>query len=250
MNVTPPLHTAIIMDGNGRWAQQRGLPRSLGHRQGAKAVRRVVKAAPSLGIQVLTLYAFSSNNWSRPRSEVETLMDLLARFLRTELATSVKSDVRLSIIGRRDRLRPEILDAIETAEAATRGCSRLHLRLAVDYSARQAIASAAQHVESPSPCHETFARSLNHVIHSAPAAPDVDLLIRTGGEKRLSDFLLWESAYAELEFSDCLWPDFGEEDLQRTVEDFQSRQRRFGALPASEIGYPRPASAANSAPLD
>ena len=250
MNGNPPLHTAIIMDGNGRWAELRGLPRSLGHRQGAKAVRRVVQAAPSLGIRVLTLYAFSSNNWSRPRNEVEALMSLLGRFLRAELTSCVESGVRLSVIGRRDRLRPRIVDAIEVAEGATRDCDRLHLRLAVDYSARQAIASAALHLESPSVSHETFARSLNHVIHSAPAAPDVDLLIRTGGEKRLSDFLLWESAFAELVFSDRLWPDFGEEDLQRTVEDFQGRQRRFGALPAPEIRYPLLSSTPSSAPLD
>ena len=228
---TQPLHTAIIMDGNGRWALARGLPRTAGHQQGAKAVKRIVQAAPELGIRVLTLYAFSSDNWCRPRPEVDFLMRQLERFLRSEKESCIDNGVRLSVIGRRDRLKRRMVEAIERVETATEDGTRLHLRLAVDYSARAAIASAASHVASCSLSHDHFAHHLNAVIHSSPAAPDVDLLIRTGGEKRLSDFLLWECAYAELLFSDCMWPDFDATDLAMAVEDFGRRQRRFGLLP-------------------
>ena len=225
-----PRHTAIIMDGNGRWAQARGIPRSFGHRRGAKAVERVVRAAPDLGIEVLTLYAFSSDNWQRPRREVRSLMKLLEDFLRQETERCVEHGVRLTVIGRRDRLKPSIVEAIEAAEATTVGGDRLHLRLAVDYSSRASIASAAGSPLLDSSDPECFALRLNQAIHSALPAPDVDLVIRTGGEKRLSDFLLWESAYAELLFIDTLWPDFGAEDLRNAVADFSQRQRRFGAV--------------------
>ena len=233
MNSSTALHTAIIMDGNGRWARSRGLPRSFGHRQGANAVKRVVEAAPGLGIRILTLYAFSSDNWQRPSHEVENLMSLFERFLDREASNCTLNDVRLSVIGRRDRLRPALVRAIEDAERKTRRCSLIHLRLAVDYSAREAIATAASKMTVPTSNHESFSRRINQVIHSSPSSPDVDLLIRTGGEKRLSDFMLWESAYAELVFCDRLWPDFGAEDLAAAVGDFRSRQRRFGRLAVS-----------------
>jgi undecaprenyl diphosphate synthase len=218
-------HVAIIMDGNGRWATERGLPRTAGHRAGAEAVRRVVEAAPSAGIDLLTLYAFSSDNWNRPRSEVAALMALLERFLVTERARCVESGVRLNVIGRRDRLTPALVRLIELAEAATAGCRKLRLRLAIDYSSRDAIARA-----TCDKCSDhSFRQRLSLVVHADSTIEDVDLLIRTGREKRLSDFLLFEAAYAELHFSDRLWPDFDASDLGRAVDDYHSRERRFGA---------------------
>lgn len=219
------IHAAIIMDGNGRWAQERGLPRVAGHRAGADAVRRVVKASPDLGITGLTLYAFSSDNWRRPESEVTTLMNLLNRYLRNEADELRDSGVRLSIIGRRDRLPANVIESIEWAEMRTYGGRRLHLRVAVDYSARDAILSAAISAKE-GVSRESIAQSL---------APDVDLLIRTGGEQRLSDFLLWECAYAELVFTPRMWPDFDAADLRRAVEEFSRRQRRFGTVPANWV---------------
>ena len=202
------LHVAIVMDGNGRWAARRGLPRTAGHRAGAEAVRRVVEAAPGLGIGALTLFAFSADNWKRPPSEVAALMRLFARSLRTETPQLVENGVRLTVIGRRDRLPAPLVAAIAAAERATAAGTRLELRLAVDYSARWAIRA-------------------NVLL------PDVDLLVRTGGEQRLSDFLLWECAYAELYFTPAMWPDFGAADLAAAVAEFHARERRFGALPAA-----------------
>jgi undecaprenyl diphosphate synthase len=200
------LHVAIVMDGNGRWATRRGLPRFAGHRAGAEAVRRAVEAAPGLGIAALTLYAFSADNWKRPPGEVAALMRLLARYLRTESPRLVANGVRLEVVGRRDRLPLPLVAGIAAAESATASGVRLHLRLAVDYSSRWAIGAGA-------------------------ILPDVDLLIRTGGEQRLSDFLLWECAYAELYFSGTMWPDFGAPELTAAVADFRARERRFGGLP-------------------
>ena len=210
---TPHPHVAIIMDGNGRWATARGLPRTAGHRAGADAVRRVVETAPRLGVRTLTLFAFSSDNWKRPTREVATLMRLFHRYLAAEAAALRENGVRLSVIGRRDRLAATLVRQISAAERLTAGGRRLHLRLAVDYSARDAITRA------------THDPSL--------LGPDVDLLIRTGGERRLSDFLLWECAYAELHFTDKRWPDFDASDLESALTDFQGRQRRFGALPTA-----------------
>ena len=220
------LHVAIIMDGNGRWAERRSLPRTAGHRAGADAVRRVVEAAPALGVTTLTLFAFSSDNWRRPRDEVSALMSLLRRYLQAELARLIDNDVRLSVIGRRDRLPDGLGNAIADAERRSAVGSRLHLRIAIDSSARDAIAhaAAAWHLERP-PSREEFCRLL-----AGDDAGDVDLLIRTSGEKRLSDFLLWEAAYAELCFTDALWPDFGADDLRAALADFHRRERRFGGL--------------------
>ncbi|HEU4521213.1 MAG TPA: polyprenyl diphosphate synthase [Thermoanaerobaculia bacterium] len=219
-------HTAIIMDGNGRWATERGLARTAGHRAGADAVRSVIEAAPAAGIGLLTLYAFSSDNWNRPKVEVEALMALFHRFLASETAHCVESGVRVNVIGRRDRLTPALVRLVESTEAATAHCTRLRLRLAIDYSARDAIARATCNL-----CPETnFRQRLSTVIHADSIVEDVDLLIRTGREKRLSDFLLFEAAYAELVFSDRLWPEFTGADLAAAVADFHSRQRRFGAI--------------------
>jgi undecaprenyl diphosphate synthase len=215
------LHVAIIMDGNGRWALGRGLPRVAGHRAGAEAVRRVVEAAPELGIGVLTLFAFSADNWRRPPAEVAALMKLFAQFLNSETARCIENGVRLEVIGRRDRLERLLSQAIARAEGLTAQGRRLLLRVAVDYSGREAILRAAR--ELPALSGETLGGALG---------PPVDLLIRTGGEQRLSDFLLWESAYAELIFSRRMWPDFDAGDLEGAVREFRGRERRFGCVPA------------------
>jgi undecaprenyl diphosphate synthase len=228
----PRIHVAVIMDGNGRWALRRGLPRSAGHHAGVEAIRRVVEAAPDVGIGTLTLFAFSSDNWARPAEEVRILMSLFARFLWNEAGPLRAHDVRLSMIGRRDRLPTEVATAIAAAERLTARAARLHLRVAVDYSSRDAILEAARLGRLDNPTRESFASRLGEP-HGAPA-PDVDLLIRTGGEQRLSDFLLWESAYAEFLFTPRMWPDFHGDDLEAAVTEFRGRDRRFGAL--SEAG--------------
>ncbi|WP_180540153.1 di-trans,poly-cis-decaprenylcistransferase [Nevskia soli] len=215
-----PNHTAIIMDGNGRWANARGWPRVLGHQAGAQSARRIIEAAPQCGIQKLSLYAFSSDNWSRPAAEVTAIMTLMRSYLATESQRCVEEGVRISVIGRRDRLPAEVLQAVTHAEQLTAGGSKLHVQLAIDYSARDAIINAAQQAPLT---RDGFSRAIGD---------DVDLLIRTGGEQRLSDFLLWESAYAELVFSPRLWPDFRPADLQRAAETFAQRDRRFGGIPA------------------
>ena len=225
------LHVGLIMDGNGRWARARGLPRTEGHRRGASAVRRAVEAAPGLGITTLTLYAFSADNWRRPAAEVSTLMGLLESFLVGARARCRRHGVRLAVIGRRDRLSPALNRAIDETERATRDRTRLYLRLAVDYSSRSAILAAAGALTSNAPCDETaFLRRVNRACHSDPQTPPVDLVIRTSGEQRLSDFLLFESAYAELLFLDTLWPDFDGDDMRRAVARFRRRERRYGGL--------------------
>jgi undecaprenyl diphosphate synthase len=201
------LHAAIIMDGNGRWAQARGWPRTAGHKAGADSVRCIIEAAPSQGIGTLTLYAFSSDNWKRPKLEVQTLLRLFARYMRQEVERCIRNGVRFSVIGRRDRLPAPLVALIEETEHLTRNGSKLWLRVAVDYSAREAI-------------------------RRGEIGPDVDLLIRTGGEQRLSDFLLWEAAYAELIFTPVAWPDFREDDLAAALQSYHRRERRFGAVPA------------------
>ncbi len=217
------IHAAIIMDGNGRWALRRGLPRLAGHRAGAEALRRTVEAAVDQGIGTLTVYAFSSDNWNRPKEEVGALMQLLRTWLRSEMRRCVDNGVRVTFIGRRDRLPRLLLPAIEECESRTAPGARLHLRLAVDYSARDQLLEAARR-----PGATANRAALSHALGS----PDVDLLIRTGGEQRLSDFLLWECAYAELYFTPRLWPDFSAEDLSQALAEFYARERRFGGLPA------------------
>ena len=231
------LHVAIIMDGNGRWAQARGRARTAGHVAGAEAVRRAVEAAPGLNIGTLTLYAFSADNWGRPPREVSLLMRLLRRYLIAETDKLARNGVRLSVVGRRDRLPPSVCAAIETAEAKTSDGRALRLRLAVDYSSREAILGAAQVLNSErrslsTISREEFARLLGRAVHDSAPVRDVDLLIRTGGEQRVSDFLLWESAYAELYFTRRMWPDFAADDLAAAVAEFHARERRFGCVPA------------------
>jgi undecaprenyl diphosphate synthase len=229
------LHVALIMDGNGRWATRRGLPRVAGHRAGAEAVRRTVEAASDCGISILTLYAFSEDNWQRPRKEVEGLMQLFRHFLHRETAACLENGVRLNVIGRRNRLDDPLRMAIERAELATSQGSRLLLRLAVDYSSRSAILAAAEGMP-PGTSRDTFSRRLSLVTHSLPGPGEVDLLIRTGAERRLSDFMLWEAAYAELYFTDIMWPDFGAADLALAIEHFHTRERRFGRIGLSAAG--------------
>jgi undecaprenyl diphosphate synthase len=225
-------HVAINMDGNGRWALLRGQPRESGHVAGGQAVRRTVQAAPALGITTLTLYAFSSDNWRRPPSEVDNLMLLFQQYLDAECARLTDSGVRFSVIGRRDRISDSLLRSIESVEARTREGSDLHLRIAIDYSSRSALLAAAGRAGNGGPLtSEAFERSMYEAIHAAPGTRYVDLLIRTGGEKRLSDFLLWESAYAELYFTDVMWPDFSEADLVAAVQAFAARDRRYGGIP-------------------
>jgi undecaprenyl diphosphate synthase len=231
-----PLHVAIIMDGNGRWAESRGLPRVAGHRAGARSVRRVVEAAPDLGIGTLTLYTFSVDNWRRPAAEVRALFGLLRETLARETRELADNGVRLRAIGRRDRLSRPVLEAVERSERATASGTRLELRLALDYSARDAIVEAARALAGAGEwTRDGFARSLAGAIHAGDGTPEVDLLVRTGGEQRLSDFLLWECAYAELHFTPVCWPDFGEAELTAALREFHARDRRFGGL-GSESG--------------
>ncbi len=221
---------AVIMDGNGRWARARGWPRAAGHRAGARTVRRIVEAAREMGVGTLTVYAFSSDNWQRPGREVSALMRLFRAYLVGETKRCAENDVRLSIIGRRDRLGPELRTTVETAERATAAGRAMHFRVALDYSARDSILAAAARLAGTEPTREDLARALGEVTHSPGGAPDVDLLIRTGGEQRLSDFLLWECAYAELFFTPKMWPEFEPADLEAAVRDFAGRERRFGRV--------------------
>ena len=246
------MHVAIIMDGNGRWAERRGLPRRAGHKAGARAVRRIVEAAARSSISCLTLYAFSSDNWQRPREEVSHLMRLFKWHLQSEISRCLENGVRINVIGRRDRLDPELCEIIERAESLTACGERLVLRLAVDYSSRDALAFCAQRLvngggasingsantkagtpieRSPETARAHMAAALGAEINALAPAGDVDLLIRSGGERRLSDFLLWECAYAELVFIDTFWPDFTENDLLSALTEFRQRHRRFGGLP-------------------
>lgn len=243
MKQSSGLHAAIILDGNGRWAERRGLPRSLGHEAGGRAVERVVEAAPAAGIGVLTLYAFSSDNWSRPMPEVTALMRLLRTYLRSERERAVANGVVVEVIGRRDRLPAGVVREITRTESATAGGTKLRLRLAVDYSARDAILRAALRcafLERP-PDRSSFEQLIAQVDQgrSALPVPPVDLLIRTGGEQRLSDFLLWECAYAELFFRDTMWPDFSVRELHDILAEYHRRQRRFGGVTAPQAARTR-----------
>jgi undecaprenyl diphosphate synthase len=230
------LHVAIIMDGNGRWAEHRGLSRLAGHRAGAVAAQRIVEQALELGIGALTLYAFSSDNWRRPAFEVQAIFWLLRGYLRLERDRLKKNGAKLEVIGRRDRIPKPLLREIEKVEAATARGRRIHVRVAVDYSSRDAIAQAALGICSyPQSSRDHDRNSATDKLgqllaQSRSGANNVDLLIRTGGEQRLSDFLLWEAAYAELVFLDRMWPDFSPIDLETALDVFRNRQRRFGGL--------------------
>jgi undecaprenyl diphosphate synthase len=230
------MHIAIIMDGNGRWATQRGLPRTAGHAEGAKAVRTVVEAAARADVKVLTLYAFSSANWARPPAEISALMRLFGQYLFTETRRCMEQSIRINVIGRRDRLSENLLHSIEQSERSSAVGGGMLLRIAVDYSSQHSIVQAARRAKPDADLtSDAFRRLLHEVDHCAYPAGEVDLLIRTGNERRLSDFLLWECAFAELHFSDCLWPDFDEQRFRSALDDYASRQRRFGGLSAKTL---------------
>lgn len=222
-------HLALIMDGNGRWARRRGRARGFGHRAGIQALQNAVQWVLDQRIPYLTVYAFSTDNWKRPRSEVDLLMNLMQEYLDHEVHRCVEQGVRLNVIGRRDRLKPATRNAVLRAEQATCEQRRLLFRLAVDYGARDVLQRAVEiYNREPTP---SLARALERASHSVAGVPDVDLLIRSGGEQRVSDFLLWEIAYAELWFTAVCWPDVGNETLQEAMDWYALRQRRFGGLP-------------------
>lgn len=229
----PPRHVAIIMDGNGRWAKARGLPRTMGHRRGVEAVRRTCEAARDIGVKCLTLFSFSSENWRRPPDEIADLMHLLRLYLRSEIAELHRNNTRLRVIGDRSRLSPDIVQLVEHAEEVTRANTGLDLVIALSYGGRAEIAAAARrlaeeaaagHLDPAAIDEERFAATL-----FTADLPDPDLLVRTSGEKRVSNFLLWQIAYAELVFVDTLWPDFGRRDLEDAITEYHRRERRFGA---------------------
>src|SRR5271170_4520713 len=230
------MHVAIIMDGNGRWATQRGQPRTAGHIEGAKAVRTAVEVAARAGVDTLTIYAFSAANWARPATEIAALMRLFGQYLFTETRRCVEQSIRINVIGRRDRLSENLLHSIEQSERSSAAGSGMLLRIAVDYSSQHSIVQAARRAKPDADLTpEAFRRLLNEVDHCTYPAGEVDLLIRTGNERRLSDFMLWECAFAELHFSDCLWPDFDEQRFRSALEDYSGRQRRFGGLSAKTV---------------
>ncbi len=228
----PPRHVAIIMDGNGRWAKRRHLPRALGHKQGAEAVRRAVEASRELGIEYLTLYAFSSENWKRPADEVDDLMGLLRLYLRSEVAELNSNGVRIRFIGSRTRLSADVLELIHHAEALTLGNSALNLVIALNYGAQAEIVEACREialkVASGTIAADQISEALLASHLTTVGIPDPDLLIRTSGEQRLSNFLLWQAAYSEFVFLECLWPDFDKAALQGALQQFHGRERRFG----------------------
>jgi len=231
--VAPPsLHVAIIMDGNGRWARARGLPRTAGHRRGAETVRTVVEAAAEMGVSILTLFGFSSENWNRPESEVRDLMGLLRLYLRNEIATLLKNGIRLCVIGERARLAPDIVALIEEAEARTADGRRLTLVIALNYGGRQEIVRAARRLAMAARAGQIEAERIDEDLFAqhlfTAALPDPDLLIRTSGEQRVSNFLLWQMAYTEFVFVDTLWPDFSREEFESAIREYRGRERRYG----------------------
>jgi undecaprenyl diphosphate synthase len=232
-SLPPPQHVAIIMDGNGRWAQARGLPRIAGHRRGAEAVRRTVTAATDLGIRYLTLFGFSSENWKRPLDEVHDLMGLLRHYLRGEIAELHEKRVRILFIGDRTRLPPDIVTLIVNSEELTRNNDRLTLSIALSYGGRAEIATAARRIAEDAAAGRLDPAKIDEASFGrylfTEGIPDPDLLIRTSGEQRISNFLLWQSAYSELVFTGTLWPDFDKADLENAVRDFHGRERRYGA---------------------
>ena len=226
-------HVAIIMDGNGRWAQKRGLPRSAGHKQGAEAVRKIVKAAAEEGINYLTLFGFSAENWNRPESEVQELMKLLRYYLRSETADLHKNGAKLRVIGDRAALDEDIVELINNAESLTAKNDKITVIIALNYGGRQEILQAAKAAALETKSGGDFDKAFSAHLMTADI-PDPDMIIRTSGEQRLSNFLLWQSAYSEMVFSDVLWPDFKAEDLRAAIIEYESRDRRFGALKSTE----------------
>lgn len=233
--VPPPTHVAVIMDGNGRWAKARGLPRVFGHRAGADAVREVVMGCRELGVRYLTLYAFSSENWKRPASEVGDLMELLRLYIRRELDELDRNGVRIRIIGDRSRLPADIVDLVERAETVTADNRELNLIVALNYGSHNEILQACRRIAEQVKAGELQPEQIDETLFRryllTADIPDPDLLIRTSGEQRLSNFLLWQSAYTELVFVDTLWPDFRRKDLAEAIDEFHRRERRFGATP-------------------
>jgi undecaprenyl diphosphate synthase len=229
----PPQHVAIIMDGNGRWAKSRGLPRVAGHRRGAEAVRRTVMAAADLGIRYLTLFGFSSENWKRPAGEISDLMGLLRHYLRGEIAELHRKGVRFRVIGDRARLPADIVTLIDNSEILTRSNQLIDLSIALSYGGRAEIAQAARRIAEGVKAGRLAIDEIDETCFGrhllTDGIPDPDLLIRTSGEQRISNFLLWQSAYAELVFTGTLWPDFDKPDLERALRDFQGRERRYGS---------------------
>ncbi len=223
--MTSSLHIGIIMDGNGRWAERRGHPRTAGHRAGVRSVRRIIECAPAMGVRMLTVYAFSADNWRRPEVEVRALMRLLRSYLVYETDRCITEGVRIQFVGRRDRLSKTLVETMEMAEARTRDGARLTLRIALDYSSRDALVEAAQKMAERG-------RFDRQAMDEALEAEDIDLVIRTAGEQRLSDFFLWECAYSEFVFTDRLWPDFNAGDLKAAIDVYSQRTRKFGGLPA------------------
>lgn len=228
-----PKHIAIIMDGNGRWAHARALPRVMGHRAGLEGVKRAMRAVVEAGIPYLTLYAFSSENWKRSPQEVQDLMILLRAFIKGELAEMHKEGVRLRFIGERARFSADIIELLNQAEEVTRANTKLNVTVALSYGGRQELVSAAQALAAQAQAGALQPQAITEAMIGAalyaPDLPDPDMIIRTSGEKRLSNFLLWQSAYAEFVFLDTLWPDFSAEDLSRALDEFHSRERRYGA---------------------
>lgn len=231
-----PRHVAIIMDGNGRWAARRGLPRTAGHRAGVDALRRAVRAAAEFGIEYLTIYSFSSENWSRPASEVSFLLDLLRRFIRQDVAELHRSGVRIKVVGSRDDLDPGIVSLLNDAERLTHDNSTLNLVVAFNYGSRQeisrAVSAIAEKIASGEMCASDISPELFAENLDTAGIPDPDLLIRTGGEQRISNFLLWQCAYTEFVFVDEFWPDFTQEIFARALGEFSLRDRRFGGIEA------------------
>lgn len=231
-----PEHIAIIMDGNGRWAQKRGLPRTMGHKKGAEAVRRTVESAAELGIKYITLFGFSSENWSRPEEEISELMNLLRHYLRSELSTFHKKDARLSIIGDRSAFDDDIVELIANAEELTKDNSSIHVIIALNYGGKHDIAQACKAFIQKGGAEDMDVSAIEEAISDnlyTAGIPDPDLMIRTSGEMRISNFLLWQCAYAEMIFTPTLWPDFGRDDLREALEDYTGRERRYGGLKKS-----------------
>jgi undecaprenyl diphosphate synthase len=227
-----PSHVAVIMDGNGRWAKARGMPRSFGHRKGVEAVRTLLQAAGDLGVEYVTIFSFSSENWRRPEEEVGELMGLLRYFLGSETRKLHEAGIRMKVIGERNRLAPDLLEAIDKAEALTAGNDRLKLQVAFNYGGRQEIVAAARRLAAEAAAGQLDPAAIDERVFGArlftEGVPDPDLVIRTSGEQRISNFLLWQSAYAEYVFPDTLWPDFQRSDLEAAIDEYGRRERRYG----------------------